>query len=304
LVLIFFLPWLKVFLSQLASVKSSYWIPDMTVWSIPSTVWAMLLGFNHDVNNVNTQKWLIVFCLFTLFFLWRFVRKIDSKEKWLVILAIVMPFVGSVLFYLKSIQCSQGVCHGRSVYMDRYFLYAAMFYTIAFASWLSTIKFKKLGIALLVVYCLVNLAAVYNYWSDLNISQKPGMNGAAKYLGANVEPGQYVFLGTSFEFFNYKYYEQTYYYTPSSPLLYTGGRSDVSQISPVEGSALLSNSDLAATYEQFVKPQSIQWVIWTEAFGSHKPEMPKNWTQIDEKSFPDVRPYNGTNIYVTEYRVN
>jgi len=130
------------------------------------------------------------------------------------------------------------------------------------------------------------------------------MNGAAKYLSANVEPGQRVFLGTSFEFFNYKYYESTYYPISNPPLLYTGGRSDVSQMSSVEGLALLSNSDLAATFTERAHSGDTEWVIWTYAFGSNKPELPKNWVQLDEKEFPDVRPYVGTSIYVTEYRVN
>ena len=310
LVGICFVPWLKVFLSQLKSVSGSYWIPDMNIWSISSTLWSIFLGFANDTNNPTTQKLLVLVTLFTIFFFWRFVRKTDQKEKWLVVLAFVMPFVGSVLFYLKSIHCgntgANGAfeCHGRSVYMDRYFLYAGIFYSLGFAAWLSQIKTKTIGIVMVTVYCLVNLIAINNYWTKLNIKQKPGMHGAAKYLGANVEPGQHVFLGTSFEFFNYKYYQQIYYPTPLPPLLYTGGRSDVSQMSAVEGSALLANSDLSATFEQFAQPGSTEWVIWTEAFGSHKPEVPKNWVQIGEKAFADVRPYNGTVIYVSEFRVN
>jgi 4-amino-4-deoxy-L-arabinose transferase-like glycosyltransferase len=306
--LIAFLPWLKTFLWQLRSVGQSYWIPDMTWWSIPSTLWTILLGFANDTANPNTQKLLIAVTLFSIFFLYQFIRRTDRFEKWLILLAVVLPFVGSVLFYVKSVHCIHAgtglECHGRSVYMDRYFLYAAIFYSMAFAAWLYQIKTKGLGMLLVAVYCVINLAAIYNYWSGLDITTKPGMNGAAAYLGANVEPGQHVFLGTSFEFFNYKYYQKTYYPTPTPPFLYTGGRSDISQMSSVEGVALLTNADLAASFTQDVHPGNTEWVIWTYAFGSHKPEISKNWTQIDEKEFPDVRPYVGTSIYVTEYKVN
>ena len=175
---------------------------------------------------------------------------------------------------------------------------------MAFAAWISQIRARGIGKLALAAYCVVNVIAIAHYWSGLNISNKPGMNGAAAYLGANVESGQNVFLGTSFEFFNYKYYQETYYHTPIPPLLYTAGRADVSQISAVEGSALLSNPDLAPTFEQYAHRGDTEWVLWTYAFGSHKPELPKNWTQIDEKEFPDVRPYVGTSIYVTEYKVN
>jgi 4-amino-4-deoxy-L-arabinose transferase-like glycosyltransferase len=303
-----FLPWLKTFLWQLKSVTQSYWIPDMTWWSIPSTLWSMLIGFADDTSKVGTQILLVMVTLFTIYFLYRFMRKTAQAEKWLVLLAIVMPFIGSVLFYLKSITCvhtGMGLqCSGRSLYQDRYFLYASVFYAMAFAMWLSQIKINWLSVALLILYLILNAAAISNYWSSLNLAHSPGMAGAAKYLGANVEPGQHVFSGTSFEFFNYKYYEETYYPTPTPPLLYTGGRSDISQISPVEGLPLLSNSDLAPTYSQYAHNSDTEWVIWTYAFGSNKPTVPANWTEVDEHQYPDVRPYIGTVIYVSEYRVN
>lgn len=289
-----FVPWLKTFLWQLKSVSGSYWIPPMTWWSIPSTLWSILVGFANDTSKSSTQVLLVLLSIFTIYFLYKFVRKTEQSEKWLVVLAIAMPFIGSVLFYLKS----------RSVYQDRYFLYAAIFYSMAFACWLSQIKKRWISVTLLVLYVLLNALAIKNYWDGLDLPHHPGMAGAAKYLGANVEPNQLVFLGTSFEFFNYKYYQSTYYPTANSPLLYTGGRSDISQMSSVEGLALLSNQDLAPTFTNNVHPGDTEWIIWTQAFGSSKPSLPSNWVQINEKAFPDVRPYVGTVIYVSEYRVN
>lgn len=310
LVLLAFVPWLKQFLGQLKSVNGGYWIPDMSWWSIPSTLWTILLGFANDTTKSSTQMWLVVVTLFTIFFLWRFIRRTDQFEKWLVLLAIVMPFIGSVLFYLKSISCAHTginqslVCHGRSVYEDRYFLFVAVFYSMAFAAWLAEIKNKTVGAILFVIYLLLNIAAIKNYWSGLDLGNKPGMNGAAKYLQAMVEPDQHVFLGTSFEFFNYKYYELTYYPTPTAPLLFTDKRSQVSQMSSVEGSAMLTDADLAPTFAQYAHPGDTEWVIWTYAFGSNHPDVPGNWSKVDEKEFPDVRPYVGTSIYVDEYKVN
>jgi hypothetical protein len=340
LVFVSFLPWLRQFLGQLKSVGQSYWIPDMTACSIPSTLWTILLGFANDVNKASTQRWLIVVTLFTIFFLWRFVKKTDQFEKWLVLLAIVMPFAGAVLFYLKSISCAHTgvsgslVCHGRSVYMDRYFLYAAVFYSMAFAVWLAEIKHKTWATGLLVIYAIINLLAIRNYWNDLNLAAKPGMNGAAKFLSSVATPGQHIFLGTSFEFFNFKYYwthkwkwnsksfgsvldnvlppaafdhdnNVGYGFVNSiRPLLYTGGRSNVSQMSSVEGSALLSNADLAPTFTQYAHTGDTEWVVWTQAFGSSKPDLPGNWSQISETEYSDVRPYVGTTIYVDEYMVN
>ncbi len=197
-----------------------------------------------------------------------------------------------------------------SVYEERYFLFASTFFIIAVATWLYELKLKWLSVSLFVVYCVFSFYGFLNYWSGLNISQKPGMAAAAKFLGANVEnsASQHVFVGSSFEFFNYKYYNFTYSPLPKgiSPLLYTGSRADIKQISHVEGVALLSNSDLLPDYNQNIHRGDTVWILWTNAFGNgeKRPEVPLKWVIVDQKSFADVHPWVGTNIYITEYKVN
>ncbi|MCX6796924.1 MAG: hypothetical protein NTX98_00395, partial [Candidatus Doudnabacteria bacterium] len=70
------------------------------------------------------------------------------------------------------------------------------------------------------------------------------------------------------------------------------------------GTAILTNQDLLPEFSQDVKNGDTVWLVWTNGFGSNKPGTPKNWTQIDEKAYAEVRPYVGTYVYVTEYRVN
>jgi len=301
-IVIFFLPWLKQFLFQYKQVSAGYWIPAMDIWSIPGTLWTMLLGINHDNGNSLTLKLLVVVFLFCIFFFWQFLRKTQHFEKWLVLLAAVAPFGGAILFVLL------GRLKGStaSVYEERYFLFSSTFFIIALAVWLSEIRIKWLSVALFVVYCAFGFYAFFHYWSGLGIANKPGMNGAAKFLHSVVAESDHVFVGTSYEFFNYKYYDFTYYPLPKGvqPLLFTGGRADISQISHVEGVALLTNQDLLPSFSAAVHPADTVWLLWTDGFGSSKPQVPANWTQVDERDFPDVRPWVGTNIYVTEYKVN
>jgi 4-amino-4-deoxy-L-arabinose transferase-like glycosyltransferase len=301
-IVLFFLPWLKQFIFQYKQVSAGYWIPQMDIWSIPGTLWTMLLGIGHDNANAGTQRMLIVVTLFVIFFFWRFLRKTQYFEKWLVLFATLAPFGGAILFaILARLKGST-----TSVFEERYFLFASTFFIIAFAAWLSDIKPKWLSVSLFVVYVLFNFYGFFNYWQGLNIAAKPGMNGAAKFLHSVVAAKDHVFVGTSYEFFNYKYYDYTYYALPNgvSPLLFTGGRSDISQISHVEGVALLENQDLLPSFSAAVHPADTVWLLWTDAFGSNKPQVPANWTQVDERDFNDVRPWVGTNIYVTEYKVN
>ena len=314
-----FLPWLKTFLFQLRQVEAGYWIDKMTIWSIPSTFWDMLLGFSRDTNNPTTQIWLIVVLLFCLWIVYRFLKNSDSKHKWLVVFAIMAPFIGAILFYLKNVHCafrspfdffaSPSYCSGTSIYLDRYFLFAGVYFSLAVAVWLKEIKIQWLSSSLFVIYIILNLAAFGNYWKSMDVLNKPGMNALAKELSTNAESsGHHVFVGTSFEFFNLKYYLETYYRLPSGvrPLLYTGGRGKASEISHVEGVSLLTDADLLPEYNQNVHPADTVWVIWTNAFGSKKPEnLPLNWTQIGEdKGFADVKPFNGAYIYLSEYKVN
>ena len=304
LILALFLPWLRQFLFQYKQVQAGYWIPAMDIWSIPGTIWTMLLGIGHDNSNSATLKMMVLVFLVSLLIVWRFLRKTQHFEKWLVLLATLAPFGGAILFIaLARLKGSSS-----SVYEERYFLFASTFFIIILAAWFSEIKVKWLSACLFIIYCVFNVYGFFHYWSGLDIANKPGMNGAAKFLGANVEDSSsnHVFVGSQFEFFNYKYYDFTYYHLPAKvpPLLYTGGRSDISQISHIEGVALLSNFDLLPDFAKAVHGSDTVWLLWTDGFSGKKPEVPLNWTQVDEKGFADVRPWNGTTIYVTEYRVN
>ncbi len=291
-----FLPWLKTFLFQYRQVGAGYWIPPINRWSIPATLWDMLLGLGRDTAKTSTQFWLAVIFLFSIYFIYKFVRKTDFFHKWLVVLAIIAPFGGAVLFaLLAKLKGSSS-----SVYMDRYFLFASIYYSIALAVWMSQLKNKLFAAGLFIIYIVLNLFTFSYYWSQLKIQTRPGMAGAAKYLQANVEPGQKLYVGTSFEFFNYKYYNKT----PVRPQLFTGGVADVKNISHIAGSAILTNEDLVPDFKASTKPGDTVWLLWTNGFGSNKPETPKNWVQVDEKGYEDVRPWVGTWIVVTEYKVN
>ncbi|MCL5774841.1 MAG: glycosyltransferase family 39 protein [Patescibacteria group bacterium] len=290
-----YLPWLKTFLFQYKQVGAGYWIPPMDVWSIPSTLWTLLFGIGHDVTKTRTQILLVVTFIFAVYFLYRFIKKTQNFEKWLILLAILAPFAGAFLFYFLSRLKGSGA----SVYLVRYFLYTSAFLSIALAVWLAEIKQRVLANCLLGVCVLFNLFAVYHFWNDLGVSTKPGMAAAAKFLAANVQPEDKLYVGSSFEFFNFKYYNRT----PVRPLLYTGGSRDVHSMPHFAGTAILTNEDLVPDFNEQTRRGDLVWLLWTNGFGSSKPETPKNWAKIDEKGFAEVRPYVGTWVIVTEYKV-
>lgn len=299
LIVLAYLPWLKVFLFQYRQVGAGYWIPPMDRWSIPSVLYTLLFGFSHDVNQLSVQKILIFVALGCLMVLWLFLKKTQNFSKWLVFLAILAPFLGSLLFLLLAkLKGSNS-----SVFLVRYFLYSSAFLSVMLAGWLVGLKQKKIAAVLFVVYLVLNFWAFLKYWDNLQIQSRPGMNAGSKYLKANIQPTDKLYAGSSFIFFNLKYYvSQTK--ISQRPLLFTGGTYEASSLPHFAGTAILTNQDLLPDFNTGVKPGEQVWLVWTSGFGSIKPQVPKNWAQLSEKEYPEVRPYLGASTYVTQYVVN
>lgn len=317
IIIVGFLPWVPTFLFQYKQVGSGYWIPPMDIWSIPTTIWQMFIGLGIDISHSNTKIIVAVVTILSIVLIARFLFKTKFAEKWLVILGLIAPFGGAILFaFLAKLKGESS-----SVYLVRYFLYASSFYTIIIAYWLSTIRFKAWYYLLTVMYVGASLWSFGYYWHDLDITKKPGMFAAAKVLANNVTPNDTILVGSSFEFFNLKYYlsqnlgkgwthnqygdcsiDCLSFGSLPRPRLYSGSTMHAHELPHFAGTAILTDQDLQPGFD-FAKKDEIVWVLWTNAFGGNKPEVPKNWYQLDEKGYADVRPYVGTWIIVTEYQV-
>ncbi len=285
-----YVPWLKTFLFQLNQVGSGYWIPPMNRWSIPDTLWQLLLRLPYHQNWV-----LAVITLLILVIVIRVLWKQVETEKWLTLGGLIAPFGGAILFFALA----QLQHNNNSVYLVRYFIFSSAFFSMFIALWLSKFRIRQVANMLAIVLVAVNLFSVWKYWSDLQVQTKPGMNAASKYLNANVEPQHKIYVGSSFEFFNYKYYN----HTGVKPLLFTDGHL-THDLPHFAGTAILTDDDLVLNFADATRHGDTVWLMWTNGFGGSKPNVPNNWTQVDEKGFAEVRPYVGTWIIVTEYKVN
>lgn len=296
LILISFFPWLKAFLMQLRQVQAGYWIKQMDRWSIPSTFWDMLLGFARDTTKPSTQLMLVLVTLVCFYFLYRFLKKTESLHKWLVVFAVAAPFAGALVFaLLAKLKGSSS-----SVFLDRYFLFASVYFSIALAVWLKEVPVKWLSVSLFLIYVILNFIAYLNFWQRADVHNRPGMAGVAKFLKANAEPQNKIYIATSSIFFNYEYYNQT----AVKPLFYSKGIAHITGIPSYYGTALLTDADLIPDFKTATHPGDTVWIIWTNGFYGIKPEVPLNWTEVDERSFPEVQPSAGIVNYVTEYKVN
>lgn len=290
LILVSFLPWLKVFMFQFKQVGAGYWIPPMNVWSMPSTLWELLLL----LPSPNKLEFSLVTIL-TLLMVYSIIRKAHVFEKWLILAGFLAPFGGAMLFLLLA--KLQG--NDSSVYLVRYFIFSSSFLLIITAYFLANFRIKQIGKILAVLLVAVNIFAIWNSWKLLDVNNREGMAKASQYLNANVEPQHKLFVGSSFEFFNFKYYNRT----NVTPLLFTDGHL-THQLPHFAGTAILTDQDLVLNFQEATRHGDIVWLIWTNGFGGSKPTVPENWVQIDEKGFAEVKPYVGTWIIVTEYKVN
>ncbi len=279
LIALLYLPWLKTFLKQTGQVQENYWIPAMNFWSIPNTFYKMT--FELPINFLKTEYILAVLMLIISAVIIFVLKKKKQPAKWLIFFSLIIPFVIASIFSLKT-----------SVYLDRYFIFVSAFYLIfiALGIFLVKNKFTKTVIAAAIILgCLCGF--IYN-WNSLNIQNKPGMAGAAAYLNQEVAPKDKIFVGSSFVYFTFRYYNQT----SVSPKLYAPG-----ELSHFSGTALLSNEDIIKNF-QGVKKGEIIWLINTTGFGNFQPEVPSNWIKLEEKSFQDAYDYRGW-IIVSKYKI-
>lgn len=279
LVMTSFLPWLKTFLSQFSQVEQSYWIPPMNFSSIPSTFLKMTTGGSVDVIKL----WYVLALLMIIIFaaVIHFLKNTEKNFKWLVFIMTAIPFAGASFLSLKS-----------SIYLDRYFIFTLPFYIIIISKMIWSLKINQLKYLLIAIAVLGSLIAFPIRWSKLDAAKKPGISGGSSYLNQQAGSRDKIYVGSSFIYFTFKYYNKTGIY----PLLYAPG-----QLSHFSGTALLSENDLIKDFNRAQK-NDIVWMLNTTGFGNFQPAVPANWAKIEEKGFQDVYDYRGW-IIVTKYQV-
>src|SRR3989344_3404040 len=163
---ILYVPWLPTFMQQVARVQESYWIPSMTAWSIPGTLWKMIFGGTGMRNSV-----LLISTITVAVILFYFAKKVTSFHKWHVFFGTAIPFVAAVVLSLRS-----------EIYLDRYFVFASIYFTIliGFAFYyIPRFFIRWFTLGLLVSSMLL---AFFKNWTELGIETNPGMAAAAEQV--------------------------------------------------------------------------------------------------------------------------
>ena len=274
-----YVPWLSIFFSQLGQVQENYWIPAMNWGSIPCTFYKMTTGASADsMDFFGVVAGMMVLIILAIVYVF---RKNKGREKWLILLSLVVPFIASVGMSLKT-----------AIYLDRYFIFVSAFFIILMCAAILDIRNKLIRNVLIVIVILGSLIGFNNHWERLQIENKHGMAGAAAYLNEEAKPNDKIYVGSSFVYFTLKYYNNT----GIEPLLFAPN-----ELSHFSGTALLLPENII---KDFNAPQKddIVWMINTTGFGNYQPGVPANWTKQHEEGFQDAYDYQGW-ITVSKYIV-
>ncbi len=288
---VLYIPWLPGFLEQLNRVQGGYWIPPMDRWSIPGTVWKIAMG-GQGINKPT----LVIATLAAITLVVYFIRKYKEQEKWLVVSGLVIPFVAAI-----------GLSFMNDIYLDRYFVFASLSFAVLIALTLAATPKLWLRRSLIVIFLLMSTYAFWQNWKVMDVKdagsstvKKPGMAAGSEYLTERVSPNDKIYVGSSFVFFTFKYYNET----GVAPKLISG--SPLSDIPHFAGTAILTEEDLVQNDFIFTptnfRQNEIIWLVWTTGWGGSKPNVPGNWRAIDERSWGDAPGFKGE-LYVTQYRV-
>ncbi len=283
-IFLFYLPWIKYFLAQLKQVQEAYWIPKMTLWSVPNTLANLLTGATWPIGEGNWY-WGLLAVLVILYLFIRgaqYLLKLSREGGALILFSLLAPFILAILLSLKQ-----------SLYLDRYFIFIVPYYLIFLVAGIYVHKPKWLKITLMIIFCVIMLLSYLNFWVKSDIAYKPGMKAAAAYLNIKHQEGEKILVTSSFVFFTHRFYNRT----NAKALLYAPG-----EMSHFSGTALLDREDIVKSFKEFATPGEKVWLISTSGFGNFRSEPPESWRKIEGGEFKDSNSVKGS-IFVEEYQI-
>ncbi len=284
-----FVPWIPTFLEQIKRVTASYWIPEPDRWSVPSTIFKMVFG--GQGNDHTTLFFATIIGVAALIY---FFKETKPPIRWLVILGLIVPFAAALLLSFKQ-----------AIYLDRYFVFASLYFSILIAATFFQVPKYTTRRALIVIFVAVSIGLFFKNWQNMevknlvfnrSVNYKPGMAAASAFINDNAKPEDKIYVGSSFVYFTFKYYN----HTQIPPLLYSSGALET--IPHFSGTAILTNDDLILDFKPTPKNTTV-WLLWTTGFGGSKPNVPGTWSVVDQKEYADTPGFKDK-IIVTQYHVN
>lgn len=284
-----YIPWIPVFLRQNGQVQEQFWIPRLGGWSVPDTFYRMWAPTN-TIPQHSGLGWILLALvpivltgLGLLFLLFRRSNHKDGDR--LVFLLAVFPFLISITVSILA----------RSLYQDRFFVFAHLFIVIGLAMLLASIKKPMREFFVGTAVLGLMLFAFVGYWQELNILAKPGTRAATEHVFIERNNSEPIVVTSPFVYFGVLHYAEREFVS-SEPKLY----SETGELSHFSGGPILTPEDIIGP-DVFAGEHDTVWVVDTTGFGGNKLEVPSEWLAISEKKWPEVFAHQGE-VFVTEYQ--
>jgi mannosyltransferase len=286
-----FLPWLPTFQAQRAQVSDSFWIPDLTVWTVPDTFFQMFfptLSLNHEglgaIIILLPGVSLLLLTLFSLF-------KDRSSPLASRLSLIALSGFGPVLLSLGISLL------GRSVYQDRYFIFAYTFLIVLIAHFFSRLPSAKWRTLAFSTFFLLLLASTWRYYWQLDLPTKPGSRAAVDSVYSQRAAHEPILVGSSFIYFSVAHYAAENFPSSLAPRLYSPTGSG--EVAHFAGGPLINLADFLGP-EALLATNSL-WIVDTTGFGGQETALSPDWQPTSKLYFSEVFPFQGE-IIVTRYQ--
>jgi uncharacterized membrane protein len=268
-----FLPWLPTAYAQFTRVQASFWIPKPNLHTLPNTFMQFLI-----FNNTNFP-WLglVVTAFLVLLNIWALVKiKLKKSFLLLVFYSVLSPGLVVLLSYK------------RPIYVDRYFVFAAVaFYMLLAVSLLTVFAGRRLlasiAITLATIAFGVGIQQVY-YQSNHQMRQ------IGEVVNHQYRQGDDILSGELYTYFDFSYYNHTGY------LLKLWSKNGVNGYG--ESSLLYDRADQIVVHNlSDLHPASgFVWVVGKTGAHDYYDKVPSNWTPVGLK-------YTAGYSAVQEYQV-
>ncbi|PIT97849.1 MAG: hypothetical protein COT71_04095 [Candidatus Andersenbacteria bacterium CG10_big_fil_rev_8_21_14_0_10_54_11] len=284
---VMFLPWLPTFLVQRAQVQASYWIPPIGGWSIPDTFYRFYwpttgIPLHHGVG------WIVLAALplSLTVLLWLILTRVRPRDgAGLMLLSGLVPFFAAIALSLFT---------ARSIYQDRFFVFAQLFILIGWAGLLTKLPRRWLRITAPVILISLLATTSLRYWLELDIPRHPGAHAAVRYLFTERQGEEPIAVSSPFVYFAVLQYAE-HDFNSTAPRLY----SESGELAHFAGGPILIAEDTLGP-ELFATSSAALWIVDTTGFGGQPLTPPPPWRPEDTASYPEVFPYQGE-VSVTKY---
>lgn len=238
-----FLPWLPTLLAQMANPGAVSWIPEVTLHSVPSTLW-QFLALEPGTGHAWPVFWLLPLSIAGLSLVIARADDAPSKPCWLILAFTWIPLLAAWL-----------LSYALPLFMARYLLFTSSGLVIVLAVLLDRQASRQVSVAIAMAALIVslNVAGLHRTYAELtNLNGRTAWGNIRldKLLGminAQWKHGDAIVVEGLHWYYTVDYYNQT----GSQPLVYMWGeRGDNS-----------GKSELSYTWATLIYPKSEQLYV-------------------------------------------